>query len=65
MHYVAKTSKGQKNKLIQGTQLWPTLTINPRYVIQNTSFHIPLSNFYLFIFCFFKETNANNPVWNV
>ena len=52
MHYIAKTSKGQKNKLIQGTQLWPTLTINPRYVIQNTSFHIPLSNFYLFIFFF-------------
>ena len=60
MHYIAKTSKGQKNKLIQGTQLWPTLTINPRYVIQNTSFHIPLSNFYFFFIFFFlkKQTQT-------
>ena len=43
MHYMAKTTKVQKNKLIQakqGTQayyvkiIWPTLTINPRCVIQ-------------------------------
>ena len=34
-------------------KIWLTLTINPRYVIQNTSFHIPLSNFYLFIYLFF------------
>ena len=42
MHYIAQTSKVQKNKLIHANQgiqacyvkiIWPTLTINPRYVI--------------------------------
>ena len=51
MQYIAKTSKVQKNKLIQakqGTQAyyekitWPTLITNPRYIIQKTFFLPPL-----------------------
>jgi len=79
IHYIAKISKVQKNKLIQVKQdthacyvkiIWPTLTTHLRYVIQNTSFHIPLSIFiFIFVlFCFFlfnlKETNKNNLILN-